>query len=1019
MVRFHLGTHQASWFTKTGVDLFVSDSRLANRRTLPEAQGEWALDSRGFSELKQHGRWTITPKDYAARVKRYQQEIGGMLWASPQDHMCEKEIIYGGQYGPLKYAGTRQFIDPDERMSYNDLVFEHQRLTVLNYAQLRDIDSDLPIIPVVQGDSAEQYVRCVDLYRDLIGVDLTEEPLIGVGSICRRQGTDGAGEIFQALHLRGVTRLHTYGLKINGLKKHARWLRSADSLAWSFGAWKYGERMLRHGLPHGLMPGCEPGPQHPARNCANCLPYALRWRENVLTATAVGLFTTRHEEKNDMTSTDTSSFFSTHQTRDVPRDQWGRYKLPGPDGEDVSWTRATTFAATLAESYALQIWKQRQVVWGLARRPDLITVASTIAGPEDKKALGEIVDEAHIAAGTDAKANRGTAIHRACQAAERGAWELVPAELRPHVQSYAAALKRGGLTMLPEYVERTVIVERYQVAGTFDNLVRCPDGKIRVLDKKTGSLDYAAIEFAVQLALYAHADAMFDYDSGRYERLPKIETDYAIIAHIDPENGDTELQRVNIEWGWVWARTAAEVMDIRRTKHVITPYVAPQFDGSAADDADTVSRMQAFGATQQEIDAFVNPQPAERPLPPPPPVIAEAAQIMHQVNANAAPNGDQPRTVPWVGIINEHTVRSGMVTPMDPPNTVPGGFVDTTSSVPDEFQAFWSDSRVIGGEDEEPAEQVNGVPLAEYGQPSRWPCASNQPCEFTAATGLHSDGTVCLYGNSRPGPIPAPEPTPPSPTETAAVASEGASEPIDTPSPVTQSIDDTVTVPTAGVPDEAMVAKIGKLSKDVGKAIAQRLMERLGIAERDSDAINIKKYKTEVARAIVTLAFQRGASIPGPTDDAPDLGVPTGPAPGAEQASTVAPGSVPAQQRADEVTREQQIRTAVESIMMQNSIPGIQERHTYYSGTSLGWTDEMQNAARTRAAELEQASGETPLTPLEMIQGATSRETLAKAYAKATGDGTDRSGWTPELNAAAEARFQEIAATIGVAMSGS
>lgn len=745
----------------------------------------------------------------------------------------------------------------------------------------------------------------------------------------------------------------------------------------------------------------------------------------------------RHEMRKQMN--DTSGFFATHQTRDVPRDQWGRYKLPGPDGEDVSWTRATTFAATLAESYALQIWKQRQVVWGLSRRPDLITMASTIAGPEDKKALGEIVTEAHIAAGTDAKANRGTAIHRACQAAERGAWELVPEELRPHVQAYAQALNRGGLEMLPEYVERTVIVNRYQVAGTFDNLVRCPDGKIRVLDKKTGNLDYAALEFAIQLALYAHADAVFDYSSGRYERLPEIATDYAIIAHIDPETGATELQRVNIEWGWVWARTAAEVMDIRKTKHVITPFV-PWSPGTA-DPAPEQSTQ------------------TEQPLPPPPPVIAEAAQIMHQVNANAAP---VERPMIEYTDHNGYIVRAsaGPLAPIDlsrmpapvsaeiaQHGTMHGGFVDSTSSVLPEFQAFWSDDRHFT-EAEEPAEQVNGVPVAEYGSALRWPCARNEPCEFTESSGLHSDGTVCLYGNARPGPIATPEHTPPSPTETAATVSEGASDdavsipvkpntmyqidenglsevgpaetiqPGDVDHPKSLAIDDAVTMPTVGVPDDAMVAKIGKLSKESGQLVARRLMERIGIAEGGPGSIKLKQYKTAVARDIVTLAFQHGMSIPHMSDDKPDFGIPTGPAPSDDAPAAGEKPDPAAQQRADAAMREAQVRTAVESIRMQGTIAGIQERHTYYSGTSLGWTDEMQNAARTRAAEIEQADGELPLTPMQMIQGATSKETLAKAYAKATSDGQDRSGWTPELHDAAQAKHAELYANAGVAASG-
>ena len=150
--------------------------------------------------------------------------------------------------------------------------------------ELRDLDPTLPFIPVVQGWKTWHYLRCVDLYRDLAGIDLTTLPLVGVGSVCRRQGTREAGEILAALRDRGLTRLHGFGFKLQGLQQHRHLLVSADSMAWSDNARKHGRTAHKRGLPHGLMPGCTPGPGHPAKNCANCQPYALRWRTTALAA---------------------------------------------------------------------------------------------------------------------------------------------------------------------------------------------------------------------------------------------------------------------------------------------------------------------------------------------------------------------------------------------------------------------------------------------------------------------------------------------------------------------------------------------------------------------------------------------------------------------------------------------------------------------------------------------------------------------------------------------------------------
>jgi hypothetical protein len=338
-------------------------------------------------------------------------------------------------------------------------------------------------------------------------------------------------------------------------------------------------------------------------------------------------------------SADTSGFFNTQASRDVPRDRYGRYLLPDENGEDTGWTRATTFAATLAESYGLRIWEQRQVVWGLSRRPDLLTLASTISGPEDKKALGAIVDSAHEAGATQAKANRGSAIHKAIEMVEKGRpFEEVPDELKADVAGYFTEIASNGIVILPDYVERTCIVPAYKVAGTFDNIVRCPDGRLRILDKKTGNLDYAAIEFAVQMALYANASALRNYGSSTYEPMPELAKDYAIIAHIEPGTGRTQLHRINIRLGWAWAATCAEVQDIRKTKHVLTPYVPDGPQVPLPDTTQPKSYAVRIDPTRVLIDGrAVSPAEAEATLRAPVSVWDQPDEEFFQVENAPSP----------------------------------------------------------------------------------------------------------------------------------------------------------------------------------------------------------------------------------------------------------------------------------------------------------------------------------------------------------------------------------------------
>ncbi|MCO1582034.1 hypothetical protein M8C13_40425 [Crossiella sp. SN42] len=255
---FLLGTHQPSWFPRAGVPLFVSDSRLRARRTFPRAAAPWCLDSSGFTQLQQHGRWTFTPQQYIDRALRYSEEIGRLRWIAPMDHMCEWIVRHGGRLGRMVFAGTGLSTEA------------HLNLTVDSVAQLRDLARGrVHVIPVVQGDQQEDYERCALLY-ERAGFDLTREPVVGLGSVCRRQGTVEAHRIIQALHAHGIRNLHGFGVKTLGLLRYGHLLTSADSLAWSDDA----RRKQR--------PAC--GQVHPrgAKNCANCLPYALSWRTRLL-----------------------------------------------------------------------------------------------------------------------------------------------------------------------------------------------------------------------------------------------------------------------------------------------------------------------------------------------------------------------------------------------------------------------------------------------------------------------------------------------------------------------------------------------------------------------------------------------------------------------------------------------------------------------------------------------------------------------------------------------------------------
>lgn len=273
---FYLGTHQPHWVKDPqfqDIPLFVSIRRLMRMKTVPPALGAHARDSGGFSEIRMHGAWTFTVEEYIRFNRWLTQVMGSPDFVAPMDWMCEPWVIQGKNRhlkpkDPRYFHGTREARgipedDPDEDL--DSAILKHQRWTVENVVHLRERAPDLPVIPVLQGWELAHYDRCLQMYLDA-GMDLRHEPLVGLGSVCRRQATEEIGEIVKHFHGLGI-RLHGFGIKTQGLTNYGAGLTSADSLAWSFNA--------RHRPP---LPGHEV--RH--KNCANCKEFAIRWRANLI-----------------------------------------------------------------------------------------------------------------------------------------------------------------------------------------------------------------------------------------------------------------------------------------------------------------------------------------------------------------------------------------------------------------------------------------------------------------------------------------------------------------------------------------------------------------------------------------------------------------------------------------------------------------------------------------------------------------------------------------------------------------
>lgn len=195
-----------------GLPLLVSYGRLRAARTLPVALAPWVIDSRAYTELAQHGEWTIDPARYVADLRRYRDEVGRLVWAAPQDWPASPALL--------------------DRTGLTEV--EHQARTIASVVTLRAMAPDLPIIAVVTGTTVAGYLAHVAMYADA-GIDLTTDPLVvGVGALVGRPAREITA-ILTALHQAGL-RLHGFGVKGPVLAAVGGLLESIDSAAWSVAA---------------------------------------------------------------------------------------------------------------------------------------------------------------------------------------------------------------------------------------------------------------------------------------------------------------------------------------------------------------------------------------------------------------------------------------------------------------------------------------------------------------------------------------------------------------------------------------------------------------------------------------------------------------------------------------------------------------------------------------------------------------------------------------------------------------
>lgn len=273
--------------------------------------------------------------------------------------------------------------------------------------------------------------------------------------------------------------------------------------------------------------------------------------------------------------------------------RWGWYK----DHEGREWRRVSTLIKKVdTNTSALDAWKKRQVLLGAARRDDIILGVKALGAPDPvlgwneptKKKLNAWAEDCMSAAGSSAGATEGTAMHDLTERVDRGepidqVAAGLPGPAAASLRAYAKLRELNGWRSVE--IERTVVCDELEVAGSFDRIDIIPglakligagacqhghdhremqwDGEelAVIVDVKTEKDPLLnGLHIGPQLAIYSRARRMWlpEGPNGigpEYDYAPCVRQDVAIVVHV--RDGKAIPYFVDLTAGWEAAQAAA------------------------------------------------------------------------------------------------------------------------------------------------------------------------------------------------------------------------------------------------------------------------------------------------------------------------------------------------------------------------------------------------------------------------------------------------------------------------------
>jgi hypothetical protein len=268
---------------------------------------------------------------------------------------------------------------------------------------------------------------------------------------------------------------------------------------------------------------------------------------------------------------------------DYRRDRWGRPLIvPAAGGKAKPYTRASSAAKTIEDTFNLEKWARRNVVYGMAKDPSLAARVLALGGSphewdqDAKKAANAIAEAAATVAQAQRSADIGTAVHRMVERINLGE-DVDGGPYQADLDAYRAAVDAMGWVIDPRYVECRMVCDELEMAGTCDLIVASRFDHWRyIADLKTGStVEYATLGHAAQLAAYASGD-LYDVNTDEREEIEHLHPHDGYIIHLPAGQGRCDIYVLDLEAGREAAHLANSVRVTRKNaKHWSTLIAAP------------------------------------------------------------------------------------------------------------------------------------------------------------------------------------------------------------------------------------------------------------------------------------------------------------------------------------------------------------------------------------------------------------------------------------------------------------